>query len=85
MFESTVKKTFGWLNADRAKRISDICKKYGAKTQRLAQERKALGVCKVIATFRQFPGWYDNAKKAAEAMKEIEAENLTNSLTFYGD
>lgn len=74
--------TFGWLNADRAAQIVAICKRHGATCRRLAQERGALGYCKVVATFRKNPGWYANNQDAGVAKREVIEAGLTNDLTF---
>ena len=81
-FDSKVTKTFNWLNSNRAKDITAICKKHGGKTNRLAQERGILGVCKIVATFNSFPGWASNNEAAALATTEIIDSGLTNGLTF---
>ena len=81
-FSHEVKISFNWLNAERAKQITTICKSHGAKIQRLAQERGVLGICKVVATFSKYPGWYDNSIVARECRKEVIGKGLTNQLTF---
>jgi hypothetical protein len=52
-FPDHVSRTYEWLTADRAAAIGAIAKSHGAKVQRLAQSRTALGVCKVTVTVRK--------------------------------
>ena len=82
-FDSKTQITLNWLSADRVKKITTIAKKHSAtKIQRLAQERAALGVMKLVITFNKFPGWFDNAKAAQVFRAEIINAGLTDSITF---
>lgn len=81
LFSDEVVKVFNWLNADRQKQIAAICKRHGAKVQRLAQERGALGHCKVRAVFR-LHSWFASSQAAGAAVKECEAAGLISSLTW---
>ena len=74
--------TFQWLNGERAKRITAIAKQYGARFQRLAQERNALGYCKVVVTFDKHPGWAPNNETCGKFKTQVINDGLTNSLTF---
>ncbi len=77
-----VENTYNWLNADKAKQVSEICKRHGATVKRLAQKRGALGVCKVLARFNRYPGWASNRVDAKNALEEIRSAGLINGLTF---
>lgn len=74
-------KTFNWLNAERAARIAEICKKHGATVKRVAQERGALGYCKIVARFDCGSRVKSSAAIGA-ARREIEAAGLTTQLTY---
>lgn len=80
-FSDSVSKTFNWLNGERAATIAAICKKHGATCKRLAQKRGTLGVCKVVATWREH-SWYASSQAWAGAKAELEAAGLFDSLTF---
>lgn len=78
--ESRVELTFNWLHGEDAKAIAAICKQNNAtKVQRVAQERGALGYCKLIVTFGQHPGWYTNHQSSLAAKAAVEAAGLTKN------
>lgn len=56
------KLTVEMLTGDMAKSLSKVAKQAGARVQRLAQNRRELGKCKLVIHFEQYPGWADNAK-----------------------
>jgi len=60
-----IEKTVEWLNAKRAASLISLAKLHGAKTKRLAQSRKDLGVIKVIITFDSHSWAASNDKMAA--------------------
>lgn len=81
LFNNYIVDTYQWLNAERAKQISAIIKQNGGTVKRVAQERGALGVCKIIARFESH-SWVAARNLQGEARKQIIEAGLTDSLTF---
>ena len=80
--QTSVSKTFNWLNATKAQAISAIIRRHGGKPQRLAQERGALGYCKIVAQFAKGVSWAANVESLNAAIHEIETSGLTTQLTY---
>jgi hypothetical protein len=76
-----VEKVFNWLNSERAAQIISICKSHGATCKRLAQQRGALGHCKVLATFN-LHSWAASNEAYGKARRSLDEAGLINSLTF---
>jgi hypothetical protein len=81
MFDNYIIDSYQWLNAERAKQISTIIKKNGGSAKRVAQERGALNVCKIIARFDSH-SWTAAIELKNKARKEVIESGLTDSLTF---
>lgn len=73
-------RSYNWLNGEQAAAIAAIAKKNGCKTKRVAQQRGALGVVKVILRVDKFPGWASNNQLLAAVHKEIMESVRLDSL-----
>jgi len=81
---SKIERKYNWLTADKASKIIAIAKKHNADSvKRLAQERGALGYCKVLVQFNK-NSWASSLEASKPFFKEIEenASELVNSLTY---
>lgn len=74
--------TLNWLSGDRARAIAAVVKEHGGRVKRVAQERGALGYCKLIVTFDKHPGWAPNNETLGKFKTRIVADGHTNQLTF---
>ena len=74
--------TLNWLHGDTARSIASVVKEYGGRMKRVAQERRALGYCKMIVTFDRHPGWATNVETLKKFKERIIADGHTNQLTF---
>lgn len=81
-FSSKIEKTFNWLDAERAARIIEIAKRHDADSvKRLAQQRGALGQCKVLVTFNRH-SWAASLEAMKPFNADIASSGLVDSLTY---
>lgn len=80
-FSSKIERTYNWLNAERAQAIVSLAKKHEADSvKRLAQERGALGICKVVVQFNRH-SWAASLEAIKPFDVEVKEAGLINSLT----
>lgn len=75
-------RSYNWLNGEEASTIAAIVKKHGCTSKRVAQQRGALGMVKVIVRVHKFPGWYSNNQLLATIHGEIAASVKLSSISL---
>ena len=84
LFSDKVEVKFNWLNKTRAASITAICKEIGGNVvtvKRLAQEQRALGVCKLLVAINGH-SWRESTRLAQEIKKAVSEAGLVDGLTF---